>query len=99
VFLRLTAQASHAALRQFLVFLLAMWSLHLNEPPAIVSDWTEERDEPLLNLFRHAALLSDVGVATSSADLQGISKCLNSSTRGLGREGVLGNGAKPCASD
>jgi hypothetical protein len=44
-------------------------SLHLNQPPAIVSDWTEERDEPLLHFLRHAAFLGDVGVAAAATNL------------------------------
>jgi hypothetical protein len=65
----LTTEASHRALRQFLVFLLAVRSLHLNETPAVISDRTEETDEALLNLFWHAALLSDVGVAATATNL------------------------------
>jgi hypothetical protein len=81
------------------MFLLAVRSLHLNETPAVISDWTEETDEALLNLFWHAALFSDVGVAAAATNLQRVSQCLNAASRRLGREGVLGNRAEPCAGD
>jgi hypothetical protein len=71
--------------------------LDVNGAPAVFRNWAEEGDKALLDVFWHAALFPDVGVATAPADFQRVCQRFNPSAWALEWERLLSDDSHPAA--